>query len=253
MYPPYWKTGWFIFIISFLGLLALVGTYYLIIRDIKLRNEKTKKIRTAQLTALRAQMNPHFVFNALNSIQDFILTSDSRAANRYLSMFARLMRNVLHFSDKEKISLKKEMESIELYLNLEGLRLGEDFKYDLQIDPSLNSERISIPPMLIQPFVENAIKHGLMHKNGGKNLYIRVYKRDSQLICEIEDDGIGRKKSMEIRSQNPKLYPSKAISLTRDRLQILSSASKHNYVVEIDDLLTRDGKAKGTKVLVVID
>jgi len=211
------------------------------------------------LTALRAQMNPHFIFNALNSIQDFIIQEDKRSANRYLSRFSKLMRNVLDASDKDNISLKKEIEYLELYLSLEALRIDDDFEYKFDIDDSVNVNNNLIPSMLLQPYVENALKHGLMHRDGKKELTIRFSKNcpikgllENHLFCEIEDNGIGRTASMKINEQNGRVYQSKAMSLTQDRIDLLNSADTSKLGLEINDLKNEDGTAAGTKVNICI-
>ncbi len=249
---PFWKTLWFMVLMALMigGLGLWLG--YLWVQNANRRGKVERQLKATQLTALRAQMNPHFVFNALNSIQEFILSNDSREANRYLSQFARLMRNVLNFSETSRISLEKELETLRLYLSLEALRLGDQFNYEIQIHPGIDIQKSLIPPLLLQPFVENAIKHGLMHKNGPKNLYIRFYPQGKMLFCEIEDDGVGREKSMEIRQQNPKIYPSKAISLTQERLELLSAISDGTMSVKVIDLYDTSGAATGTRVILSV-
>ena len=246
---PFWRSLWFYTLMFLLagGIGAFITTSN--VRRANRRIAAERELKASQLTALRAQMNPHFVFNALNSIQEFILTSNSRYANRYLSQFARLMRNVLNFSDKGQISLKKEIETLQLYLSLESLRFGDQFTYHFEVDEGIEPESCQIPPMLLQPFVENAIKHGLMHKNGSKNLYLRFYPQDNYLICEIEDDGIGRARSSEIRKRNPNLYPSKAISLTKERLQLLSAVTSYTLEVKVHDLKDKLENPTGTRVI----
>ncbi len=235
---------WFKILISLISL----GLLWLVYRDIKRRGKQARDLKASQLTAIRAQMNPHFVFNALNSIQEFVVKRDVRSTNRYLSQFARLMRNILNISDKESISLKKEIETLELYLSLEALRFGEGFNYTIDVDQDLLLDA-QLPPMLIQPFVENAIKHGLMHKEGNKQLYVRFYESNSYLICEIEDNGIGRERSSEIRKSNPRLYKSKSTSLTQERLRVFNSAHRDTLQLNIEDMIL-DGKPSGTKVTV---
>lgn len=244
---PIWKQPLFIG----MGILFGLSLLWLGYEDIKRRGKQARDLKASQLTALRAQMNPHFVFNALNSIQDFIVKRDIRSTNRYLSQFARLMRNVLNISDKKRITLKKEIETLKLYLSLESLRFGAQFTYEFEVKEDLDLEALFLPPMLLQPFVENAIKHGLMHKEGEKRLYLRFFMEDAYLVCEIEDNGIGREKSMEIRKNNPRLYPSKSTSLSRQRLELFNSAHKENLLLQIDDLV-QEGAAIGTKVSIKI-
>jgi ligand-binding sensor domain-containing protein len=246
--PPIWQRTWFIALSVLLGYFIL----WMIFVDIKRRSKQAKNLKSSQLTAIRAQMNPHFVFNALNSIQEFIVKRDIRSTNRYLSQFARLMRNVLNVSDKEQISLKKEIETLKLYLSLEALRFGEQFDYTFELEEDLDVDDLYLPPMLVQPFVENAIKHGLMHREGIKRLYLRFRKENNFLICEVEDNGVGRAKSAEIRKNNPRLYSSKSTSLTQQRLKVFNSARKDTLHLKIEDLIT-EGVAMGTKVTIKVN
>ena len=255
----YWQTWWFYSLIALVSFLAGAKLLQFVFEQIRKRNEIQQNLKASQLTALRAQMNPHFIFNALNSIQDFIIQEDKRSANRYLSKFSKLMRNVLDASDKQKITLKKEIEYLELYLSLEALRLDDDFEYNFDIDPTINVSNILIPSMLLQPYVENALKHGLMHRNGKKKLTIRFAKNcpfdgweKNHLFCEIEDNGVGRIASMKINEQNGRVYQSKAMSLTQDRIDLLNSADTSKLGLKIDDLKNKDGSAAGTKVNICI-
>ncbi|MFK7774651.1 MAG: histidine kinase [Saprospiraceae bacterium] len=255
----YWQTLWFYSLILLVTFLIVAKLFQLVFDQIKERNEIQQNLKASQLTALRAQMNPHFIFNALNSIQDFIIQEDKRSANRYLSKFSKLMRNVLDASDKKKITLKKEIEYLELYLSLESLRIDDDFEYNFVIDPSININNILIPSMLLQPYVENSLKHGLMHRNGKKRLTIRFSNNcpingwdQSHLFCEIEDNGIGRTASMKINEQNGRVYQSKAMSLTQDRIDLLNSADTTKLGLKIDDLKDKDGSPAGTKVNICI-
>ena len=169
------------------------------------------------------------------------------------------MYSGLDASDKDKITLKKEIEYLELYLSLESLRIDDDFEYNFDIDPSINVNNILIPSMLLQPYVENALKHGLMHRNGKKKLTLRFSKNcpfdgweKNHLFCEIEDNGVGRTASMKINEQNGRVYQSKAMSLTQDRIDLLNSADTSKLSLEIEDLKNKDGSSAGTKVNIYI-
>ena len=249
---PYWQTYWFYSLIFFLFFLVGALFFYAIANEFKRRNEVQKKLMESQLTALRAQMNPHFLFNSLNSIQEFIITNDKRSANYYLSRFSRLVRNILNTSSENEIRLKKEIETLQLYLDLEALRFEKNFEHVFDIDESLDIENIYIPSMLIQPYVENAIKHGLMHKRGMKKLFIRFLKKENILICEVEDNGIGRERSIEIQKQNPKVYTSKAMSLTKERLDLINSSIPSKLDLEIIDLKNKNNESMGTKVIIQV-
>lgn len=249
---PYWQTYLFYFLVIAICFLIGATILHLIINNIKEKNEIRAKLAGSQLTALRSQMNPHFLFNSLNSIQDFIMKENKREANRYLSNFSNLMRNILQMSDQEEISLHQELESLKLYLSLEALRFESNFDYTIEIDESLNTTEILIPPMLIQPFVENAIKHGLMHKKGNKKLYLRFKRKDDFLVCEVEDNGVGRKRSEEIKKDNQRVYPSKAMSLTENRFKLLTIARKRSMMNEVIDLHNENNIPIGTLVKIYI-
>ncbi len=249
----YYET-WSFYAILFLTFLLLGA--FMTWRIIQYNNKQVliqKKIKESQLTALRAQMNPHFMFNALNSIQEFIIQEDKRSANRYLSKFSMLMRNILNMSDKNEISLDTEIKSLKLYLSLEALRFEDNFEYEIEIGEVIDTEQSYIPSMLIQPYVENAIKHGLLHKKGLRKLHISFDKKEDTLICEVDDNGIGRKKSKQIQENNVKVYESKAMSLTKERLELLNSTRKDKLGVNIVDKVNERGNAMGTKVILHIN
>ena len=164
------------------------------------------------LKSLRSQMNPHFIFNALNSVNSFIAKNDERSANRYLSDFSMLMRAVLENSEEDFIPLSKELELLELYVKLEHSRFSEKFDYHIQVDEQLNREAFLIPPMLLQPFVENAIWHGLRYKENKGSLEITFNQMDADhLQISITDDGIGRKQSAELKTRHQKNQNSKGL------------------------------------------
>ncbi|WP_315817812.1 sensor histidine kinase [Paraflavitalea speifideaquila] len=155
------------------------------------------------MSALLAQMNPHFLFNCLNSIDSYIIKNESRKASEYLNSFARLMRLILQNSRSNYISLKDEVETLELYLQMEGLRFRDQFRYEIRIVTQTDTASIVIPPMLIQPYVENAIWHGLMNKHDGtdRKVELLIEERGNNLYCVIQDNGIGRTQAQAVRSQ----------------------------------------------------
>jgi ligand-binding sensor domain-containing protein len=246
---PFWERWWF-FVLT--GLL-FIGFSYLVFSEVNKRRSVLRDMRASQLTALRTQMNPHFLFNALNSIQEFIVNKDVRSANRYLTRFAKLMRNILNVSDKDRITLGKEIESLHLYLSLEALRFGDSFEYFLEVEDNIDKDAMYLPPMLVQPFVENAIKHGLMHRKGSKKLYLRFYLKDNSLICEIEDNGVGREMAAEIRNRNLKMYTSKATSLTDERIKLFNLLANNSLSVEVIDKKDKEIIPIGTKVVLTIN
>ncbi len=211
-----------------------------------------KQYKDSELKALKAQMNPHFIFNALNSIQDYIVLNQKNLASDYLGKFADLIRNYLHFSDTSFISIPDEVHNLNLYLELEKLRFEEELSYSIQVDNNANSEMLNIPTMLIQPYVENALKHGLLHKKDNRKLHISVSKVSDKLIeCVIEDNGVGREKSKEINQKREAQHKSFALKATTERLDLLNYGKDKKIGVEIIDLKD-DDKATGTKVILTI-
>lgn len=247
---PFWLQWWF-FIVVGLGLVLLVsGIFFLRIRAINKRNQLEQGIRSSQLAALKAQMNPHFVYNALNSIQDLVLQNDIRSANIYFSKFSTLMRKVLDASGKDKLPLQEELDMLELYLELEKLRFGKQFEYALTVIGVADKEELAIPAMIIQPFVENALKYGLLHKNGEKKLSIQFELQHSrkQLVCTITDNGVGRKRSDEINARKVKTHKSFAVNATQKRLELLNKYYQGKIGLQTIDLGT-DEQPTGTMVV----
>ena len=191
-------------------------------------------------------MNPHFIFNALNSVNSFIAVNDERNANRYLSEFSVLMRSVLENSDEDFIPLIKEIELLELYVKLEHNRFKEKFDYEITVDKSINLEHFSIPPMLLQPYIENAIWHGLRYRSEKGFLKILIEKKDKNIVSvSIIDDGIGRKKSQELKTKNQLKQKSKGMSTIKSRIAILNEMYKDKVAVTISNALENE---EGTKV-----
>lgn len=212
--------------------LIVVAAYFIF------KNAQASK-RASQLLALkslRSQMNPHFIFNALNSVNQFISENDERTANKFLSEFSRLMRFVLENSQEDFIPLHKEEEIISLYVKLEHYRFRDKFDYQIRVDEDLNKETIELPPMLIQPYIENAIWHGLRYKESKGILDVHIGKDSHGLKVEIKDDGIGRIKSIELKTENQKKHNSTGLKNIQDRLVILNKVYKTNYKVWIQDL-----------------
>ncbi len=224
------------------------------------KREQRKKINELEIQmnqlkqkTLQLQMNPHVIFNTLNSIQQYIINNDMENAVRYLSSFSRLMRKILNNSNERYIPLSDEMEAIRLYLELESMRLGNRFKYDIQIDNELNDEDIEIAPLIIQPFVENAIIHGLVPKKTDSFLSMSLSKvAENKILCVIEDNGVGRKYSEQQKNENGGSHKSYGMSITKRRLEMLSRLSNDDFSVEIIDLYNDKGEPSGTRVNIVI-
>lgn len=212
------------------------------------RNNKQQKLANnlLALKSMRSQMNPHFIFNALNSVNSFIAVNDERNANRYLSEFSVLMRAVLENSDEDFIPLTKEIELLELYVKLEHNRFKDKFDYQIKIDETIDLDQFTIPPMLLQPYIENAIWHGLRYKEEKGNLEINIDKKDNETVkIRIIDDGIGRKKSQELKTKNQLKQKSKGMSNIKNRIAILNDMYKERISVNVTDVLENE---EGTKV-----
>jgi len=216
------------------------------------RNIKQQKLANnlLALKSMRSQMNPHFIFNALNSVNSFIAVNDERSANRYLSEFSALMRSVLENSDEDFIPLTKEIELLELYVKLEHNRFKDKFEYTINIDKEIQLANFSIPPMLLQPYIENAIWHGLRYKKEKGTLSISMNQKTNDIIdIIIEDNGVGRKKSMEMKTKNQLKQKSKGMSTIKNRIAILNDMYKDKVTVMINDALPNE---TGTKVTLTL-
>lgn len=228
---------------------------HLVEAEVKRKEEMLAHINSllaeSQLVSLRAQMNPHFVFNCLNSIQQCIVMRNYSEAGIYLNKFSRLFRMVLNNSSRSLISLEEEISVLTLYLELEHMRFQEKFNYSIDFSNDMDIEEIMIPSMLLQPFVENALWHGLMHKEGDRELHIRFYMRDEEVfVCEIEDNGIGRERAREIKQlkTETKSNESKGIKISVDRLHLIGIQQGKQADVTFIDKHDEQGLATGTLV-----
>lgn len=256
IHQPYWKKWWFItglILISF-GLIVLFYRNKLEVKEkekeLALKKAKFEnELAMLQLENLKSQMNPHFIFNALNSIQEYIVLNQKNLASSYLAKFADLIRAYLDHSSKGYISMREEIECLDTYLQLEKLRFEDKFHY--KITSSKSNEEIKIPTMLIQPYVENAIKHGLLHKKENRNLTIdfELLSSEKTLRCIIADDGIGREKAAQLRNMKHRSFATEA---TRHRLDLLNFGRERKIGVTIDDLVNDAKEALGTKVTLLI-
>jgi ligand-binding sensor domain-containing protein/putative methionine-R-sulfoxide reductase with GAF domain len=225
--------------------------------EIRLHEEEILNVKNRlaeeKLTALRSQMNPHFIFNSLNSIQQYILNGEIDNANKYLSKFSKLIRLVLQYSEYNFISLDEEINMLELYLSVEKTRFGNSFEYKILIEDDLDTEEIKIPNLMIQPFVENAIWHGLMHKTSERKIDIIFHlKNDNSIVCVVTDNGIGRRKAEEIkntRSLGPN-HESKGMELVRDKIDVLKQQFESEVSIEVYDINDMNGDVCGTKVII---
>jgi len=213
-------------------------------RHVELQRESAE----LEMQALRAQMNPHFIFNSLSSINHFILKNESKTASTYLTRFSRLIRMVLINSQKSLVSLDDELQMLELYLEMERLRFKNSFDYSVTFLNTIDSDNIFIPPLLFQPFCENAIWHGLMHKEGQGKLDIELSMENSILSCTITDNGIGREKAEEMKSKSAEKEKSMGLKITEDRLNLLNRERGIDTFYQIQDLQDEYRHAMGTRV-----
>jgi ligand-binding sensor domain-containing protein len=254
---PFFKTWWFIFVVI-VSSVSLIGLVFRIrLQNIRKKEqaefEKKVEISKVELKALRAQMNPHFVFNSLNSIQHYILNSKSTEAAKYLNKFAKLIRVILSNSEKAMVTVNEDIESLKLYLELEQMRFDDKFDYSIKIDPSVDGDYDEIPPMLMQPYVENAILHGLNPKETKGHLKIEIFSENNYIVCRIIDDGIGRGKAGEIKRTQPgQQHKSLGMKITSERVRILNDINKSDLSVSVTDLIDKEGKSCGTMVEIYI-
>ncbi len=255
---PFWMRLWFIVSMALLFALSIFIYYQNRVKALNKRNQLLtenilleQNLDRATLASIRSQMNPHFFFNALNTIQSFIYKNDKENAVTYLSKFSKLTRIILEFSEKETISLEEEIFVLTLYLELENARFNNEIDFSISSSDDLDIEMIRIPVMLIQPFVENAIKHGLLHKNGEKKLFIEFTQIENRLVIIIDDNGVGRKKSSEIKNIKQEKYNSFSTSANLKRVDLLNKKNK-NIVINIFDKTNEKNEALGTKVIISI-
>jgi ligand-binding sensor domain-containing protein/putative methionine-R-sulfoxide reductase with GAF domain len=223
----------------------------------KQRAQKTlmdtqQKMAEVKMQALRAQMNPHFIFNCLNSINRYIVKSDQATASLYLTRFAKLIRLILDNSNSKNVILSNELEALKLYIEMEALRFDKKFHHEIIVDDEVSLDGIEVPPLIIQPYVENAIWHGLLHKEGDGSLRIHISMAGENLLqCEIEDNGVGRDKARELKSKSATSRKSLGMKLTEDRIALLNQHAEMNASIDIIDL-KESGESVGTRVILKI-
>ncbi|MFI5196921.1 MAG: histidine kinase, partial [Chitinophagales bacterium] len=221
----------------------------LIVRQNRLKaNQQRMELEQKQLLA---QINPHFIFNCLNSIQQFVVQNDTMNANKYLADFALLMRQTLDNSKDGNISLRREIEYLENYLSFEHMRFEDKFSYTVQFAPDINIDTTEIPSMIIQPFVENAIRHGLINLETRKGLLnISFYKKEGFLYCEVDDNGIGMEEAQKLKGQTFIKYQSHGMELTRQRLALVSKMHSKDYTIKISNKIGQDQTPEGTTIII---
>jgi ligand-binding sensor domain-containing protein/two-component sensor histidine kinase len=248
--PPYWRTWWFrsLYIIGFIALLFLLIRLRI---NVVRKNEQRKVLHEKELLemearALRAQMNPHFIFNCLNSIKALMQKQETEKGVIYLTTFSKLIRTLFHNSDKRQISLYDEIETCKLYTQLEAMRLNGKLTYSINIDPNLDLKSVMVPALIIQPFIENAIWHGIVPKDAG-TINITISGDEYKIVCEVEDNGIGREMSKRNRPITPTIHESKGVHLSQQRLNLQKILDDTSGTIEIIDKY-ESSLATGTKV-----
>lgn len=255
---PFWMQWWFLLLIVCVLLLLLFRFDRW--RTTRINRKSTEIIerihleKTANLSKLKAiksQMNPHFFFNALNTIQSFILENDKRQAISFLNKFSVLTRSMLEMSDKDEVSVAEEIRVLSLYLDIEKVRFNDDFEYEFILS-GFDAELVRMPSLLLQPYVENAVKHGLLHKDGHKQLTLSFVKEPGELRITIADNGVGRKRSAELNAIKQRRHKSFATDATEQRISLLNKFAGHNISIEYQDKMHTSGQAAGTTVIIKI-
>ena len=257
--PPFWQRTWFYILIGAIATGMIASLYnYRLRQSIKqrtlmaeketLKAEAEKQMAQLEMAALRAQMNPHFIFNCLNSINRFIIVNDNDTASEYLTKFSKLIRQVLDNSRGEKTLLLTEIETLKLYIEMESLRFADKFEYEMTVAPELLSDSYVIQPMLIQPYVENAIWHGLMHNKGKGKLSLTFAKKEDALMVRIEDNGVGREMAKKIKESQLIQRKSHGMKVTAERMSLLSKKLNVPVRAEVFDVYNQEHTIAGTRV-----
>ena len=250
-----WEKEWFKLLVA----ACIILLTWLIVRArIKYINKKNEekmatmqRITELEQMALKSQMNPHFIFNSLNSIQQYVMDKDVEGANKFITAFSTLIRKTLEFSNKKRISVAEEMEYLSTYLALERERLSNKFIYNIRFKDQLNYNEVFIPPMILQPYVENSVRHGIRYRNDNNGVInINVEQKNGSLFVIVEDNGIGRKEASKYKSKNIIQYQSKGMSLTASRIEMMNKKSETKMKVLIEDI-EENNVAKGTKVTLI--
>ncbi|GJM35746.1 MAG: hypothetical protein DHS20C18_47470 [Saprospiraceae bacterium] len=252
--PPFWQKPWFRILVIGLAVL-LIGLIFrwrlqAVRRKARRQQEQLsmeKKVLELEQKALQLQMNPHFIFNTLNSIQGLITVQDQRTARYYLARFSRLMRATLEHSRSNWISLEEEINNLKDYLVLEQFGHHDSFDFQIKLDPAIDPDNCYIPPLMIQPFLENAIIHGIGSMTGKGNICLNFTFENKQLICGIEDNGVGREKASQLKNQRDHHHKSMGLQVTQERLELLHQNGQKS--LEIQDLRDADGSPAGTRVM----
>lgn len=249
---PYYQTLWFrmtvVFVVLFVVSAVLFSFFRIRLRELKKRNRIETELNRFRQQALSAQMNPHFIYNSLNSVQSYILRNEREKSSEYLSNLGNLMRRILDNSQYPAITLKEELEALNLYVKMEQVRFQDNFEFLLDVDKKVDLDGIKVPPLIIQPYVENAIHHGLRMKEGRRVLKVLVFRKKNNLCIHIIDNGIGRKRAGEINRQKATKHKSFGTEITNKRLSLYSELYDKDIRISIVDLQDDKGVAQGTQV-----
>lgn len=253
--PPFWKTLWFIILIIIVFLFVVLLIVRAIVLNIKRKEEEKTKINKliseSQLSALQAQMNPHFIFNAINSIQNYILDKNEKEAYNYLSKFSKLIRKVLNNSKHQKITLKEEIETLNLYIDIEKLRFENGFDFELTIGEGIDDSKVNLPTMIIQPFVENSIWHGINNLKGIRrgHIEVKVNREHDILVIKIEDNGVGRTVASKYKQND--VHQSEGLNNTKKRISLSNQWFDDEFSEPyFEDILNSAKEVVGTRVIV---
>jgi ligand-binding sensor domain-containing protein/anti-sigma regulatory factor (Ser/Thr protein kinase) len=254
---PFWKTWWFTILCFLVGIIIVWGFVWYRFKQLNekvaVENKFQKQIKALEMQALQSQMNPHFIFNVLNSIQHYLAINNSEQAMIYLSKFAKLIRIIFEYSKKTTISLTEEVDFLELYVGLEKLRFKDKIAVSFEIEQEIYTDAVMLPPLLIQPMIENAFKHGFLHKEEKGHLSIQFFIEKDLLKCRITDDGVGRQKAATMKKWKHKIHQSSGLSTTAERLEVWFRGQHiknehNNELFRILDLENEAGEAIGTQV-----
>jgi len=236
------------FLFGSIGLFILFLMFgFILYRQNKLKT--SQQMLVLQQKLLRSQMNPHFIFNSLTSIQNYMLDEESFKVSKYLSRFSKLVRNILDSSIEENVPIEQEISTIENYIELQKIRFKSKFDYTLEVDEAIDQQNTTIPPMLAQPFIENSIEHGIKHKKTKGNIHIHFSLLKNMIVLEVEDDGVGREKAKEILNRQNLDHKSMATDITRERIRVMNKKLKRKIIFNILDLKDENGDPTGTKVV----
>ena len=243
---PFWQQWWVIALLAVLfGSLAWTGINWRVKR-LKAQARIQRNMLELKAEALQSQVNPHFIFNSLNSIQSFLSENDQRSAEIYLARFGKLIRRILEHSRQKTVTITNEVSLLENYLEMEKLRFKERFDYTLEVEAELEADELHLPPMLLQPLIENAILHGILPKKGNGSVSIKFFSSDDDLICRIEDDGLGRERAAALRPE--RYHPSRGLEITKERISIFAAAFGGRGDIQIHDQHDEQGIPSGTLV-----